>query len=264
MKKRHAVVVTGISKGIGKAIALRAAAQGACVAGIHRGSDPGATEHLSAEISAAGGTPLILTGDTGLTSDVDRLADAVLDRFGGIDVWVNNAASLLVQPFLSMTDEDWVSIINSNLMGYIRGARAAAAVMVPAGRGSIINISSVVAEQPPTEMTGYVVAKGGISGLTRSLAVELGPLGVTVNSVAPGATETPLNTESWTEQVRSNYRDRIPLGRIASPEEVADVALFFASDAARYVTGQTISVDGGLLLNGSVGHQRLAGAESST
>ncbi len=261
MQEGQIVVVTGISKGIGRAIALRAATQGACVAGIHRGSDPEATEHLSAEISAAGGTPLILTGDTGSTSDVDRLADAVSDRFGGIDVWINNAAALLVQPFLSMTDDDWMAIINSNLMGYIRGARAAAAVMVPAGRGSIVNISSVVADQPPTEMTGYVVAKGGISGLTRALAVELGPLGVTVNSVAPGATETPLNTDSWTEDVRATYRDRIPLGRIATPEEIADVALFFASDAARYVTGQTVSVDGGLLLNGSVGHKRLAAAE---
>ncbi|MFJ6453826.1 SDR family NAD(P)-dependent oxidoreductase [Paenarthrobacter sp. NPDC091669] len=263
MQDRQIVVVTGISKGIGRAIALRAAAQGACVAGIHRGSDPEATERLSTEISALGGTPLILTGDTGSTADVDRLAGSVSERFGRVDVWINSAASLLVQPFLSMADEDWMSIINSNLMGYIRGARAAAAIMVPAGRGSIVNISSVVADQPPKEMTGYVVAKGGISGLTRSLAVELGPLGVTVNSVSPGATETPLNTDSWTDEVRATYRDRIPLGRIATPEEIADVALFLGSDAARYVTGQTISVDGGLLLNGSVGHRRLATAESA-
>jgi len=264
MKSRQSIVVTGVSKGIGRAIALRAAADGARVAGIHRGSDPDATEELSAEISEAGGTPLIITGDTGFTADVDRLAEAAAREFGGIDLWINNAARLLVQPFLSMTDSDWESILNSNLMGYIRGARAAARIMVPAGRGSIVNISSVVADQPPTEMTGYVVAKGGISGLTRALAVELGAQGVTVNSVAPGATETPLNVESWTDEVRATYRERIPLGRIATPEEIADVALFFGSSGARYVTGQTVTVDGGLLLNGSVGHKRLAGDQASS
>jgi NAD(P)-dependent dehydrogenase (short-subunit alcohol dehydrogenase family) len=127
--------------------------------------------------------------------------------------------------------------------------------MVPAGSGSIINVSSAVDTFPPTDMTGYVTATGGIGGLTRSLAVELGPSGVRVNSIAPGATETPLNDASWTEEVRQTYRERIPLRRIANTEDIADAIVTMALPMSRYVTGQMLLVDGGLTLNGSVGHQ---------
>jgi NAD(P)-dependent dehydrogenase (short-subunit alcohol dehydrogenase family) len=250
------VVITGISRGIGHALALRFAETGASIAGIHLDDEPGVSEAVSREIEDRGGRALIRVGDAGSASDVDGLADAVVAAWGGIDVWVNNAARLLAKPFLEMSDDDWVAILNSNLLGYVRGARAAARTMVPAGRGRIINISSVVAEQPPTEMTGYVTAKGGVVGFTRALAVELGHAGVTVNAIAPGATETPLNTGSWTNQVREVYRERIPLGRIAAPEDVADAIMLLASDGARYITGQILNVDGGLILNGSVGHQR--------
>jgi NAD(P)-dependent dehydrogenase (short-subunit alcohol dehydrogenase family) len=256
-KPRPRLVITGISRGIGRALALSAAEAGYNVAGIHRGTDPRVSAELTSEIEARGGSALVLVGDTGVTADVERLADTVVAEWGGIDVWVNNAARLLVKPFFEMEDEDWTSILNSNLMGYIRGARAAARQMVPNGYGRIVNVSSVVADQPPTEMTGYVTAKGGITGFTRALAVELAPFGVTVNGIAPGATETPLNTESWTDAVRETYRQRIPLHRIAAPEDIADAILLICSEASRYITGQVITADGGLLLNGSVGHQRL-------
>ena len=254
--KRPRVVITGISRGIGRATALAYASLGGCVAGLHRGSDPAISEELSAAIRAHGGEPLIRVGDTKNTDDIDALADAAAKAWGGIDVWINNAARLLVKPFLAMTDSDWADLIDSNLLGYVRGARAAARHMVAAGGGSIINISSAVDPFPPTDMTGYVTAKGGIGGLTRSLAVELGPHGVRVNAIAPGATETPLNDEAWTETVRATYRDRIPLHRIASSEEIADSIVMIGSDAARYITGQVILADGGLTLNGSVGHKR--------
>jgi NAD(P)-dependent dehydrogenase (short-subunit alcohol dehydrogenase family) len=250
------VVITGISRGIGRAAALAFADEGYRVAGIHRGTDPAVSRELEREISARGRDPLILVGDTGSTPDVDRLAEAVVERWGGIDVWVNNAARLLVAPFLSMDDDDWTDLLNTNLLGYVRGARAAARTMVPAGKGTIINVSSAVDPLPPTEMTGYVTAKGGIGAFTSALAVELGPTGVTVNSVAPGATETPLNESSYTDAVRAKYHARIPLGRIASAEEVADSIVMLASPRARYVTGQMLLVDGGLTLNGSVGHER--------
>src|SRR5262249_29442208 len=130
------VVITGVSRGIGRATALAFAARGAHVAGMHRGRDPQIGADLEAEITAAGGTPMIVVGDTTSTADVDGLADRVALEWGGIDLWINNAARLLVQPFLDMTDEDWASLLDSNLMGYIRGARAAARHMVSHGTGS--------------------------------------------------------------------------------------------------------------------------------
>lgn len=250
------VVITGVSRGIGRATALAYAARSAKVAGLHRNPDPDVSRELAEAIRSAGGEPLMMVGDTGSTADVDGLADRVRESWGGVDVWINNAARLLVKPFLDMSDEDWISLLNSNLLGYVRGARAAARHMVPARSGSIVNIGSAVEPFPPTDMTGYVTAKGGISALTRALAVELGPYGVRVNTISPGATETPLNDQSWTEEVRETYRQRIPLRRIASPEEIADSILMIGSDAARYVTGQMLLVDGGLTLNGSVGHKR--------
>jgi NAD(P)-dependent dehydrogenase (short-subunit alcohol dehydrogenase family) len=249
------VVVTGASQGIGAAAATAFADAGADVAFTYRSATAEA-EQVAASIRERGRKALVVKGDTGDPMHVQELADRTVAELGGIDVWVNNAARLMVKPFLEMTDEDWHGLLAANLHGYYYGCRAAARQMLAQGGGRIVNVTSVVDIQPIAELTAYVTAKGGILGLTRTLAVELGPHGITVNALSPGATDTPLNQVAYTPEVRANYKARIPLARIASSEEVADAILFLASDASRYVTGHELVVDGGLVLNGNVGHAR--------
>jgi NAD(P)-dependent dehydrogenase (short-subunit alcohol dehydrogenase family) len=249
-------VVTGASQGIGRAAAIALARAGANVAFDYKSATAEA-EETGAAIRETGSEAIVLQGDTGDPAHVEELARRAVDAWGGIDVWVNNAARLMVKPFLELTDEDWHGLLAANLHGYYYGCRAAARQMVEQGRGGrIVNVTSIVDIQPITELTAYVTAKGGILGLTRTLAVELGPHEITVNAISPGATETPLNQVAYTPEVRRNYEHRIPLGRIASAEEIADPIVFLASDASRYLTGHELVVDGGMILNGNVGHAR--------
>lgn len=253
-------VVTGLSRGIGRAAAVALAARGADIAGIHLGSPQDAEDakETARAVTALGRRIVVLEGDTGDEATVQDLARRAVTELGGLDVWVNNAAALRVQPFLDVTADDWHGLLRANLHGYFYGCRAAATWMVSPERadrpGRIVNVSSAADILVVGGLSTYIAAKGAIVALTRTIAVELAPRGVTVNCVAPGAIETPLNSQAWDDTVRRTYHERIPMGRIGSAEEVADVIAFLASPASRYVTGQEIVVDGGLTINGTVGH----------
>jgi NAD(P)-dependent dehydrogenase (short-subunit alcohol dehydrogenase family) len=246
-------VVTGVSRGIGRATAIALARAGANVAGVYY-DDPSGAESVVAGIEAVGMEAIVFEADTGDAATADRLAAEATRRWGSLDIWVNNAARLMVKPIVDTADDDWHGLLAANLHGYFYGSRAAARVMTAQGRGRIVNVSSAADILYVANLGAYAAAKGGIVALTKNLALETAQYGVTANCLAPGAIDTPLNSDAWTDDVRRTYQERIPLGRVGTEEEVADVIVFLASEASRYLTGQEIVVDGGLVINGTVGH----------
>jgi NAD(P)-dependent dehydrogenase (short-subunit alcohol dehydrogenase family) len=249
-------VVTGASTGIGSAIALALGAAGAHVAGIYK-TDPEGAERTEAAVRERGVDCVLVEGDTGDRPQVDRLAGLAVERFGGIDIWVNNAARLMVKPLLETTDDDWHGLLAANLHGYFYGCRAAGRAMVAQGSGGrIVNVSSAADILVVADLGAYIAAKGAIVAMTKVLALELADHRITVNAIAPGAIDTPLNKTAYTPEVRRRYEERIGLHRLGTPEEVADATLFLASDASRYITGHELVIDGALSINGSMGHSR--------
>lgn len=239
-------IVTGGRRGIGKAIALAFAQAGAEVVVCDRVVDDGALLAVADEIQQLGHRSLAIQTDISQKGDVDSLVGQVLDEFGFIDILVNNAGIILKASLLETSEEDWDDIINVDLKGCYLCSQAVGKKMVERNRGNIINISSGYVLKAPLNRAAYCVAKAGVLMLTRVLALELASSNIRVNAIAPTITKTELAKSLWSDpEVLKREESAIPLGRLVEPDDIAGVALFLASDASSFITGQTIVVDGG-------------------
>ncbi|GAX44902.1 short-chain dehydrogenase/reductase SDR [Tolypothrix sp. NIES-4075] len=243
-------LVTGSSQGIGQAIAIRLAEEGANIIIDYR-SHPGGAEETKTKVEATGRKGYVVQADLGVVSDIRKMVDAGVQEFGKLDILVNNAGLEKRADFWDVSEADYDSVVNVNLKGVFFATQAIVQHLRQTQRpGKIINISSVHEELPFPHFTSYCVSKGGVKMMMRNLAVELGPLGITINNVAPGAINTPINTNLLNDPQKLNaVLKNIPLGRLGKPEDVASIVAFLASSDADYITGSTFFVDGGLLWN---------------
>ena len=238
-------IVTGSSRGIGKAAALALAAEGASVV-VNYARSSTAADEVVAEITGAGGSAIALQADVSKEDQVDALIKGAMEKFGRIDVLVNNAGITRDTLLLRMKPADWQAVIDLNLTGVFLCTRAVAKIMLKQRSGRIINISSVAGLMGNPGQANYSAAKAGVIGFTKTVAKEMAPRGVTVNAVAPGFIETDMTNElSNTEEILKF----IPLGRYGQANEVAGLIRFLAADpAAAYITGQVMNVDGGMVM----------------
>jgi len=244
--KDKVAVVTGASRGIGRAIAERLASEGAKVVVNHRASSEQAEEVVKA-IRDQGGEAVAMQADVSDFQQAHELMQAITKEFGRIDVLVNNAGTTRDTLLMMMKESDWDLVIDTNLKSVFNCCKAVARGMVRQRSGRIINITSVAGLAGNPGQTNYAASKAGIVGFTKSLAKELGTRHITVNAVAPGFVPTAL-TNSLPEDLKQAAIEHTPLGRFGEPEEIAAAVAFFASDEAGYITGQVLSVDGGLAM----------------
>lgn len=251
MKLQNKVaLVTGSSQGIGRGIAVRLAEEGADLIINGRDDDAESRETLK-QVRALGRRACFIAADVGLVDECQRLVKQAIEQMGRLDILVNNAGVQRHSPFLDAGEADYDLVLNVNLRGPFFLAQAFARHLRDAGRGGrIINNSSVHEELPFPNFTGYCVSKGGMKMLMRNLAIELAPLGITVNNVAPGAIETPINKALMNQPEKlAGLLSNIPAGRLGQPRDVAGAVAFLASDESDYITGTTLVIDGGLLWN---------------
>jgi len=248
--KERVALVTGGGQGIGRGIVQRFAAEGAAVAINYVGSPDRAQETLAA-VQSASGQAIVVEADVSNVAQVYAMVDRVVERFGHLDVLVNNAGIETHAPFWEVAEADFDRVIAVNLKGTFFATQAVVNHLRKAGKpGKIVNISSVHEDLPFPNFAAYCASKGGIRMLTRDLAVELAPLNITINAIAPGAIETPINRALLNDPKKlSDLLDHIPLRRLGKPEDVAGLAAFLASSDADYVTGATYLIDGGLTFN---------------
>jgi glucose 1-dehydrogenase len=245
-----AVAVTGGDQGIGRAIVERLAQEGADVALCYRANKAGADEVVAA-VQKWGRNAAAIQCDVGKVADGQRFVAEAVQQLGRVDILVNNAGLERRADFWDVTEQDYDTVLNVNLKGpfFVTQAFVKHRMQAKAG-GKVVNISSVHEELPFPHFTSYCASKGGIKMMTRNLSIELAPLGITINSIAPGAIETPINKNLLSDPVKlKSVLENIPLKRLGKPEDVASVAAFLSSSESDYVTGTTYFVDGGLTWN---------------
>jgi 3-hydroxybutyrate dehydrogenase len=251
--KDKVAIITGGGRGIGRGIALRFAQEGAVVALADR--DAAASRQAAEEVKALGGQVLALAVDVSRKAQVGRMVDETVGHFGGVDILVNNAGISKVIPFLETTEEGWDRIMAINLKGAFLCCQAILPIMVRRGKGKIINMSSQSGKTGNSWYAAYCASKFGLIGLTQSLAAEFAPHGITVNAICPGVIFTPMWEEQLSDyarkknlsphQVKSYLEKRVPLGSLGRVEDVANLAVFLASDESDYMTGQALNISGG-------------------
>jgi len=241
---KRSAIVTGAVRGIGKATALKLAADGFQVVVNYRGDESEAAQVVS-EIQAAGGTASAIRADVTDSDQVGTMIEETVNAFGRLDVLVNNAGITRDTLIMRMKDEDWDAVLTTNLKSAFLCSKAAIRPMMRQRYGRVINLTSVVGLVGNAGQANYAAAKAGIVGLTKSLAREIGSRGITVNAVAPGFIETRL-TDAIPENLKPRMLEQIPLGYFGAPEDVAAAVAFLASAEARYITGAVLTVDGGM------------------
>ena len=245
MAKNKVAVITGASRGIGRSIALALAAQGATIVAVDM--DQASTEAVVAELQAAGGKALAVVGNVTVSADVERMIDAATEAFGRVDILVNNAGITRDGLLMRMKDDDWDAVLNVNLKGAFLCTRAVFKVMSKQRYGRIINIASVVGQMGNAGQANYCASKAGLIGLTKSNAREMAKRSITVNAVAPGFIATAM-TDALSDKVRAELTAQIPLERLGSADDIANAVVFLASEAAGYITGHVLSVNGGMYM----------------
>jgi 3-oxoacyl-[acyl-carrier protein] reductase len=239
-------IVTGASRGIGKAIAIKLAREGANIIVNYAGNSQGAEEVVNT-IKDMGRQSYAFQANVASAEDVEAMVKFTIEKFSKIDILVNNAGITKDTLLMRMKEEDWDAVLDINLKGTFLCTKAVTKVMMKQRAGKIVNISSVVGFMGNPGQSNYTAAKAGMIGFTKTVARELGSRGITANAVAPGFIETDM-THTLTDEVKSKLKEQIPLGKMGSSEDIANAVTFLVSEAANYITGQTIHVNGGMIM----------------
>lgn len=239
-------LVTGASRGIGRAVAIRLAKSGAKIA-VNYAGNQAAAEEVKQIIEANGGEAILVQADVSDAESVDTMVQTVMEAFGRIDILVNNAGITRDTLLMRMKEADWNAVIQTNLTGVFYVTKAVAKIMMKQRSGKIVNMSSVVGLMGNAGQANYAAAKAGVIGFTKSMAKELAARNITVNAIAPGFIATDM-TAVLSDKVKEDLATKIPLGRLGEADDIANAVIFLVSDCASYITGQTLNVDGGMVM----------------